>query len=79
MKVIAAGIDGPEQLRPWHILRRTGQFEVRHYGEMFHYLNGGELLKEPLPKDYERAIRAAAPHTFDHVWPDETHGAPVRA
>ncbi len=75
--VAAAGLSSPSDLRPWHILRRTTQFEVHHYGEMFHYLNPGELLIEPLPQDYARAVHAAAGHTFDHVSPDETHGAPT--
>ncbi len=74
----AAGLEHPDQLRPWHILRRTTQFEVHHYGEMFHYLNPGELLTEPLPKNYARAVHAASAHTFGHVRPDETHKAPER-
>ena len=74
----AAGLEDPSELRPWHILRRTGQYEVHHYGEMFHYLNPGELLEDPLPADYERAIQAAAAHTFGHVRPDDRFAAPAR-
>jgi len=75
----AAGLSHTSDLRPWHILRRTTQFEVHHYGEMFHYLNPGELLTEPLPKDYARAVHAASSQTFGHVSPDESHAAPERA
>jgi hypothetical protein len=75
----AAGLEHPNQLRPWHILRRTTQFEVHHYGEMFHYLNDSELLREPLPKDYARAVHAASAQTFGHVAPDDTHKPPERS
>ncbi len=75
--VAAAGLEDPAQLRPWHIHRRTTEFEVRHYGEMFHYLNPGELLGSPLPRGYARAVQAATPHSFDHVRPDETFEAPA--
>ena len=74
----AAGLSHTNELRPWHILRRTTQFEVHHYGEMFHYLNPGELLVEPLPKDYARAVHAASAKTFHHVAPDDTHREPER-
>lgn len=73
----AAGLPGPEALRPWHILRRTGQFEVHHYGEMFHYLKQGELLAEPLPKDYARAMQAAEAGSFGHASADGAEAAVV--
>ena len=80
MELLAAsGLNHPDDLRPWHILRRTSQFDVHHYGEMFHYLNSGELLQEPLPKGYARAVSAASSQTFGHVSPDETHKAPARS
>ncbi len=71
----AAGLEGPEDLRPWHIMRRIGPFETRHYGEMFHYLEPGDLLADPLPKAYARAVNAAASHTFDHVYVAESKSA----
>jgi hypothetical protein len=54
-------------LRPWHIHRRVSQFEVRHYGEMFHYLQPGELLQPPLPEPYARAVEAADARSFRHA------------
>lgn len=48
-------------------MRRVTSIEVRHYGEIYHYLEPGELLKEPLPPDYERACNAASARTFGHV------------
>ena len=72
----ASGLTHPSELRPWHIHRRISSYQVRHYGEMYHYLNEGELLREPLPRGYERAVRAASAQSFHHVDPDETFAAP---
>jgi len=63
----AAGIASPSDLRPWHIIRRTTPTETKHYGEIYHYLQDGDLLREPLPPDYKRAWEAAAADTFSHV------------
>jgi glutamate synthase domain-containing protein 2 len=63
----AAGLTAPRALRPWHVFRRVGPTEVRHYGEMFEYLEPGSLLGHHVPKPLARAWAAAAAHTFDSV------------
>ncbi len=63
----AAGLTRPEELRPWHIMRRTNQFEIHHYGDVFEYLESGDLLEEPLPQTYERACKAASSDQFGHA------------
>ena len=63
----AMGIKNVDDLRRWHIMRRVGPNEVKHYGEIYDFLNRGELLKEPLPKAYARACEAAVAESFDHV------------
>ncbi len=63
----AMGVSHPQDLRRWHILRRTSPTEIRHYGEIYDYLEPGDLLAEPLPAAYERAWRAAVPETFAHA------------
>ena len=68
----AAGISSPDNLRPWHILRRISPTETRHYGEIYEYLKAGSLLKDPLPLSYARACKAASAHTFRHVDDVET-------
>lgn len=74
----AAGLRHPAELRPWHILRRTTQFEIHHYGEIFEYLKPGALLREPLPRTYARACAAAVAHSFGHASPDEeAHPVPA--
>ncbi len=63
----AMGISTPGALFPWHIMRRTGPNEVRHYGELYESLEEGALLRDPLPASFERALRAASETTFEHV------------
>ena len=60
----AMGIEHPDDLKPWHLLRRTGPNEVRHYNEIYDFLDDGELLRDPLPASFERAVRAASAETF---------------
>ena len=60
MELIAAsGLTHPDDLRPWHIHRRINQFDVKHYGEIYEYLQAGDLLADELPKTFHRAVRAA--------------------
>lgn len=67
----AMGLHGVDELHPWHIMRRINPTEVRHYGELFEYLEDGSLLHEDrLPPSYDRACRAASPHSFAHVATD---------
>jgi glutamate synthase domain-containing protein 2 len=73
--IAAAGLDAPEQLRPWHILRRISPTETKHYGEIYDYLAEGALLGDTLPKDYARAWRASRANTFEAL-PEEQTKAP---
>ncbi len=41
----AAGLDGPGQLGPEHILRRVSQVEVRSLAALYRFLEPGELLQ----------------------------------
>lgn len=63
----AAGIAHPEELRPWHIMRRISTFETRHYGEVIDYLKPGTLLGDEIPKEFARAWRAANAQSFQHA------------
>lgn len=62
----ALGLNSAQELRPWHIMHRISANETRHYGELYHFLREGDLLREPLPEDYARACKAASPETFSH-------------
>jgi glutamate synthase domain-containing protein 2 len=63
----ASGLEHPHELRPWHVLRRITATDVKHYGEIFSYLDSGALLSEPLPPAYARAWLAASADTFAAV------------
>ena len=63
----AVGLDSPADLRPWHVMHRISPTETRHYGELYDFLEDGALLREPLPKGYQRACTAASADTFAHV------------
>jgi len=68
----AAGLSKPSELRPWHIMRRISQLEVRHYGEIFEYLAPGALLREPLPASIGRAWEVADASTFAYQEADSS-------
>jgi glutamate synthase domain-containing protein 2 len=60
----AMGISRTNDLRPWHINKRTGLAESKHYGELYEFLKEGDLLKTPLPESFSRAYMSATPETF---------------
>lgn len=60
----AAGIKHPADLRPWHIMRRVTATEIRHYAEIYEYIESESLLKDLVPTSYERAWRAAEAESF---------------
>ncbi|MDX1520367.1 MAG: FMN-binding glutamate synthase family protein [Anaerolineae bacterium] len=63
----AMGKSHPRQLRPWHITRRVSPNDIRHYGELYEFLNDGDLLSEPYPITYQRAMEASSAETFKRV------------
>ncbi|MGE4106002.1 MAG: FMN-binding glutamate synthase family protein [Bacteriovoracia bacterium] len=60
----ASGLSRPEELRPWHIHRRVSRFEVKHYGELYHYLDPGALLSGSPSTNYARAWANATAEQF---------------
>lgn len=68
----AAGVSDPDELRPWHIMRRISETEAQHYGEIFEFLEPGALLQDDLPAGFARAWEASSADTFAHV---EDHAA----
>ena len=70
--IAAAGLDHPDKLRPWHIMRRVSQIEAKHYAEIYDYVEHGEFLHDPIPKDYARAWHQAQAHTFAPARLDES-------
>lgn len=62
----ALGLDSADELRPWHLMHRLSANETRHYGELYHFLEDGDLLKDPLPPGFGRACHSASAETFSH-------------
>lgn len=62
----AIGVRHSSEVRPWHVTRRVGIADTKHYGEIYTFLREGALLAEPYPDNYGRAFRAASPLTFEH-------------
>jgi glutamate synthase domain-containing protein 2 len=60
----AMGLAHTSQLRPWHLMRRTDHNEVKHYAEIYEYIEPGSLLSENIPKSFERAVCAARADSF---------------
>ena len=63
--IAAAGLDHPDELRPWHIYLRTKRTEVLSYHEAFDFLQPGELLNDcPYPV-YKKVWDLASADTFE--------------
>ena len=63
----AMGLTSPEQLRPWHLMHRISPTKTKHYGELYDFLEPGELVSGPLPPAYKRACDSASADSFAHV------------
>jgi glutamate synthase domain-containing protein 2 len=61
----AAGLAKPSDVRPWHIHRRISSTDVRHYGELFEFLEPNALLGEKLPEGYSRAWSQAHSESWE--------------
>ena len=65
----AMGLENTDDLKPWHLMRRTEAYEIRNYSEIYDFLNPGDLLNEPLPESYARAVQASKAESFNDVHP----------
>ena len=63
----AMAIRDPDHLFPWHIMRRTGSNEFKHYGEIYEFLQPQTLLQEPYPESFRQAMQASAADTFAYA------------
>ena len=65
LEVIAAsGVSLPSELRPWHIHHRVTTHEVKHYGDLYDYIEPGILLTDSIPKSYALAWTNATAERF---------------
>jgi hypothetical protein len=63
----AMGLSHSSEVRPWHITRRTGTTEIKHFGEIYPFLKDGELLQKEIPVPYARAFAASRAESFASV------------
>lgn len=59
----AMGLASPVDIRPWHLKRRIDHTTTASYGELFEWLEPGQLLHEP-PASWAEDWKAADPDTF---------------
>jgi len=61
----AMGLSHPDDLRPWHINRRISASEVKHYGNLYDFLDNGALLAEATtPDDLKRVMVHSSAESF---------------
>jgi glutamate synthase domain-containing protein 2 len=63
----ATGLSNPAEIKPWHVQKRVGAVEVKHYGEIYDFLKKGVLLQEPRPKGYDRAWTSAQAASWESL------------
>lgn len=61
----AMGMHHSQELRPWHIQMRTGPSEIKHFGQIYHFLEEGELLLDSMPHEFEWSYRLARADSFE--------------
>jgi glutamate synthase domain-containing protein 2 len=63
----AMGVKSSTELRPWHLMKRVSPDVVKHYGEIYDYIETGSLLNSNPPESYKRALATSSPDTFQSV------------
>jgi hypothetical protein len=70
MELLAAcGFKHPSELRPWNVQQRTNTHEIRHYGELYEYLNQGDLIRGTASDYLMHLWNHADPDSFNPVGP----------
>lgn len=59
----AMGLSSPEEIQPWHLMRRINSTEIKNYSEIYDFLEPGVLVNDP-PPSYARAWNAAKAESF---------------
>lgn len=63
----AMGISETMDLRRWHIMKRVGVNKVRHYGQIYNFLEYGQLLRADIPQEYKMAMKMSTSDSFKQV------------
>ena len=60
----AMGLHSTEELKPTHLMRRSGPYEVKDYSELYEYIKKGSLLAPPYPRGWEKYLLSASEKHF---------------
>ncbi len=60
----AAGLQRPQELKPWFIMKRVSAMEIRSYADIYPHLGSGQLLTNPSTTGMSRAWEHANPMQF---------------
>lgn len=63
----AMGVSTTLDLRRWHVVKRVGSNNVKHYGQIYNFLEYGDLLKSNIPKEYEMAMKMSSADSFGSI------------
>lgn len=63
----AMAIKSTDDLKPWHIMRRTQKNEIKDLSEIHEFLEDGSLLGSDIPESFMRSLKAARSDSFDPV------------
>jgi len=63
----AMGLEHSDDLRPWHLMTRTGPSQVKHFGQMFEFVSDGDFLNGKMPEDYMWSYKLSSSETFDSL------------
>lgn len=60
----AMGVSHTKDLRRWHIVKRIGINEMKHYGQIYEFLNYGDLLSGNISEDYKIPMEVSSADKF---------------
>jgi glutamate synthase domain-containing protein 2 len=60
----AAGLQSPQELKPWFIMKRVSPMEIRSYADIYPHLEPGQLLTSPATSGMSRAWQHAHAEHF---------------
>ncbi len=61
----AMGLAHTREIKPWHIMMRLSPIEIKHFGEIYEFVEPGSFLGKAIPKSYARAFEAARADKWD--------------
>lgn len=63
----AIGVQQMSDLAPFHLKRRTAISVIKHYGQLYQFVEPGSMLQEPYPDEFKSPLQGATPDSFQHV------------